>query len=63
LKLYRLQEYEDERLRDHAIELLDELNKALGDNESDENVSDEDWEDEEGSSNSEDDEDEDMEDE
>ncbi|EED24266.1 TPR domain protein [Talaromyces stipitatus ATCC 10500] len=31
LKLYQKLEYEDERLRDHALELVQELNKELGD--------------------------------
>lgn len=30
LRLFKMQDYEDERLRDHAVELLDGLNKALG---------------------------------
>jgi hypothetical protein len=31
LKLYQKLEYEDDRLRDHALELVQELNKELGD--------------------------------
>lgn len=31
LKLYQKLEYEDVRLRDHALELVQELNKELGD--------------------------------
>ncbi|KAL2430507.1 putative assembly chaperone of rpl4 [Exophiala dermatitidis] len=30
LRLYRKQQYEDERLRDHAVELVQQLNKILG---------------------------------
>jgi tetratricopeptide (TPR) repeat protein len=59
LKLYQQEEYEDDRLRDHATELLRELSERIGE-PGDEN-DDEEWEDEEGS-DSEGDEDEDMED-
>lgn len=44
LRLYRLQDYEDDRLKDHAVELRTELHKALG-IEQDENDDDA-WEDE-----------------
>jgi len=30
MKLYEVQEYEDERLGTHAIELVEEINKVLG---------------------------------
>jgi len=30
LKVYEILEYEDERLRDHAMELVEALNKELG---------------------------------
>lgn len=30
LRLFRVQQYEDDRLRDHALELVQQLNKALG---------------------------------
>ncbi|KAH0844535.1 hypothetical protein AYO21_08574 [Fonsecaea monophora] len=44
LRLYRVQGYEDERLREHAVELVDGLKKELGlDGEMDED--DGDWED------------------
>ncbi|KAJ5352254.1 hypothetical protein N7541_003077 [Penicillium brevicompactum] len=33
LKLYGLLEYEDERLRDHALELVQEMNKEIGEDE------------------------------
>ncbi|KAL1964680.1 hypothetical protein VTN77DRAFT_6706 [Rasamsonia byssochlamydoides] len=54
LKLYAKIEYEDERLRDHAIELIQELNNELGDMEDDSNSEDDgpgvgdddEWEDE-----------------
>ncbi|EXJ85073.1 hypothetical protein A1O3_05748 [Capronia epimyces CBS 606.96] len=46
LRLYRVQEYEDERLRDHALELVQQLNKVLGveDQMDDDDAA---WEDEE----------------
>jgi predicted Zn-dependent protease len=34
LKLYDVLEYEDERLRDHALELVQEMNKEIGEYES-----------------------------
>ncbi|RMZ88259.1 hypothetical protein DV736_g4521, partial [Chaetothyriales sp. CBS 134916] len=43
LRLYQLQSYEDDRLRDHAMELKLGLNQALGLEEADEDA----WEDEE----------------
>ncbi|OJJ49382.1 hypothetical protein ASPZODRAFT_129831 [Penicilliopsis zonata CBS 506.65] len=36
LKLYEVLEYEDERLRDHAMELVQEMNKELGEDMDDE---------------------------
>jgi tetratricopeptide (TPR) repeat protein len=45
LRLYRVQLYEDERLRDHAAELVQQLNKALG--VEDQMEDDDAWEDEE----------------
>ncbi|CAF9922972.1 hypothetical protein IMSHALPRED_005817 [Imshaugia aleurites] len=36
LKLYELAEYEDERLRDHARELVEEIDEAIGEGEEDE---------------------------
>lgn len=30
LRLFRVQQYEDDRLRDHALELIQQLNQALG---------------------------------
>lgn len=47
LKLYTLLEYEDERLRDHAQELADGLEKELGDAEIEDDDAGEDWEDDE----------------
>lgn len=67
LKLYDLIQYEDVRLKEHAIELVQEMNKELGedmDDDSDaedgqaggDNDNDDDWEDEiEGGSDSDDD--------
>lgn len=70
LKLYEKFQYEDERLRDHAVELVQDLNKGLGEDVNDDsNVEDEgdttgnddEWEDEiEGGSDK--DEDHEMED-
>ena len=45
LRLFKMQEYEDDRLRDHAHELRQNLNKALGVDEDDEAWEDEDDED------------------
>ncbi|EXJ85960.1 hypothetical protein A1O1_06329 [Capronia coronata CBS 617.96] len=45
LRLYRVQQYEDERLRDHAVELVQQLNKILG--VEDQMDDDEAWEDDE----------------
>ncbi|KAK3060048.1 hypothetical protein LTS18_009456 [Coniosporium uncinatum] len=52
LKLYQLLDYEDDRLREHADELVAGLNKILGEPlaEWEEGDDDEDWEDEEDSS-------------
>ncbi|KAJ5086639.1 Tetratricopeptide-like helical [Penicillium alfredii] len=49
LKLYDLLEYEDDRLRDHAIELVQEMNKELGEDVDDDSEAEAggDWEDEE----------------
>lgn len=51
LKLYDLLQYEDERLRDHAVELVQEMNKELGEDTNDdseaEGEEDDGWEDEE----------------
>jgi len=45
LRLYRVQDYEDDRLREHALELVQQLNKSLG---VDDQMDDDDaWEDEE----------------
>ncbi|KAF2842400.1 hypothetical protein M501DRAFT_998683 [Patellaria atrata CBS 101060] len=52
LKLYQVLEYEDERLREHALELLEDLNRTLGPETED----DEGWEDEEDGSEDEDEE-------
>lgn len=54
LKLYKKIEYEDERLRDHAVELVQELNNELGEDMEDDSDSEDDdpgagddeWEDE-----------------
>ena len=48
LRLYHLQEYEDERLKEHVMELIGGLEKELGDENSEED--DEEWEDESGDS-------------
>lgn len=45
LRLYRVQNYEDDRLRDHASELVRQLNQTLG--VEDQNDDDDAWEDEE----------------
>lgn len=49
LKLYQLLEYEDERLRDHAIELAENIKQEIGGLDNEDNVededADEDWED------------------
>jgi hypothetical protein len=58
LRLYDLLEYEDDRLRDHALELVESLNGELGEpNAADEEDGD-DWEDEDGEEDEEDEEDE-----
>lgn len=58
LKLYGLLEYEDERLRDHAMELVQEMNKEIGEDMEDDSEAEgenEEWEDEEIEANSDDD--------
>jgi hypothetical protein len=73
LKLYQKLEYEDERLRDHALELVQELNKELGDDMDDDSDDDgpvfpggegedEDWDGEIEAESEDDDEDHEMED-
>ncbi|OOF95761.1 hypothetical protein ASPCADRAFT_47871 [Aspergillus carbonarius ITEM 5010] len=49
LTLYDLVQYEDERLKEHALELVQEMNKEIGEEMDDEaeQGEDEDWEDEE----------------
>ncbi|EON96808.1 putative tpr domain-containing protein [Phaeoacremonium minimum UCRPA7] len=59
LRLFQLQEYEDDRLGDHAKELLESIAKELGPAPADGEEDDDGWEDTDGD---EDDEDEDMED-
>ena len=57
LKLYAMLEYEDERLKDHADEILKELNDVLGPSTGED---DEEWEDagdDEGQDDDDDDED------
>lgn len=47
LRLYELQDYEDERLREHALELVQGLDAALGDaieEEEEDSAEDDDWE-------------------
>ncbi|KAL8979674.1 MAG: hypothetical protein Q9177_006079 [Variospora cf. flavescens] len=46
LRLYELQDYEDERLRDHVRELVRDLNSVLGDNQEDPSDEDDDAEEE-----------------
>jgi tRNA (guanine10-N2)-methyltransferase len=41
LKLYELLDYEDERLHDHALELVQEMNKEIGEDEESEAEADE----------------------
>lgn len=53
LRLYDFLEYEDDRLRDHALELVMDLNNVLGDSRGDEDDAEdggaaEEWEDEQG---------------
>ncbi|MCJ1443373.1 MAG: hypothetical protein MMC23_003871 [Stictis urceolatum] len=52
LKLYGLLDYEDDRLRDHAQELVAEMDKELGEAEIEEDGDEEGWEDEEGDNTS-----------
>jgi len=51
LRLFQQQEYEDERLGAHAKELLETLNKELGDEGANPELEEEgeEWEDEDGS--------------
>ena len=51
LRLYEMQDYEDERLRDHAVELVAKLDAELGENGADEE--DGAWEEWEGESENE----------
>jgi len=47
LRLYEIQEYKDDRLRDHARELVEDLDKELGEiGEDEDGDGDEGWEDE-----------------
>ena len=46
LRLYDLLEYEDDRLRDHALELVTDLNRELGESANDDHGVEEGWEDE-----------------
>jgi hypothetical protein len=46
LKLYSMLEYEDERLKDHADELLKDLNGTLGPATEEDEEDDDGWEDE-----------------
>jgi len=39
-----MQEYEDDRLRDHAVEVVEQLNGILGDVEDDEGAAEREWE-------------------
>ena len=59
LRLYDLLEYEDDRLRDHALELVTDLNRELGESADDDAVDhgiEEGWEDEDGAEDNDDDE-------
>ena len=57
LKLYEVQEYEDERLGGHAVELRESINKEIGEPAEGEE---EDWEDASGDDDDDDDDDEEM---
>ena len=58
LKLYEMQEYEDERLRDHALELVGGLDAELGEmGENEEEEEGGEWEDEEDEGDEDDDDD------
>lgn len=46
LRLYDTLEYEDDRLRDHALELVTDLNRELGESADDDPDVEEGWEDE-----------------
>jgi hypothetical protein len=48
-RLFKQQDYQDERLGEHAKELLKTLNSELGDTAKEEEEDGEEWEDEEGS--------------
>ena len=54
MKLYDLVNYEDEKLREHALELIEELDRVLGDtaddNDEDDEGNEDDWEDDRDSS-------------
>lgn len=54
LKLYELMDYEDERLHEHAKELVAELDAELGDAEIEDDDDDDQWEDEESGGESDD---------
>ncbi|KAJ9647739.1 hypothetical protein H2199_001513 [Coniosporium tulheliwenetii] len=57
LRLYQVLEYEDERLRDHALELVNELDDVLGPTTGDDEDEEEgDWEDADGAEDGEEDE-------
>lgn len=65
LTLYDLLQYEDERLRDHAMELVQEMNQELGEDTNDDSEAegegdDEGWEDEEIEAESDEDDDDEM---
>ncbi|GME31395.1 Sterol regulatory element-binding protein cleavage-activating protein [Neofusicoccum parvum] len=49
LRLYQLLDYEDERLKEHAVELVGSLNKILGPPVEGEDEAEEEWEDADGS--------------
>lgn len=49
LRLYQLLDYEDERLKEHAVELVESLNKILGPPVEGEDEAEEEWEDADGS--------------
>jgi tetratricopeptide (TPR) repeat protein len=57
MRQYKIQEYEDERLGEHANELLASINKELGEPAEDEDDEEDDWEDAEDSDGTDDDED------
>ncbi|KAH9865552.1 hypothetical protein J1614_009137 [Plenodomus biglobosus] len=57
LKLYTAMEYEDERLKEHADEILKELNDVLGPSTGEDEEEEEDWEDDEADDDDDEDED------